>query len=472
MEIKSKIRMDEIEKIRIQQAIDFLIALNQPTRHDHKTALLSLESSSNDPNFAITLLHLFKGSTSSEFTLTIELRLLSAMIIKNYICKRLITYPLEAQSSINQGILLTLNDYDTNIQNTAATLVGSLVKYLPIELWIDILPYLFNNIQYNATNANTANNHIILGSLKAIKILCEDSTDIICTVNNGEIFKTLVTLFLSLLSHNSTDISIKLNTLHSINFILAILPTIDNTDLTHLNPSSHLSIPETSHNTTDDMINISILFYTLLTQYLQIISHLATDTNIDIKCAVCKSVLLLTTTYGETETYTTLFPSICIFMLYSVNDNNEYVAMEACEFWSMCIEEERFQTVIIEYILQLIPILIIRLRLSEAQLLQERRDADAEATGEKRLQFKPIHHRTGGHNSDPNDDSGGGHNYDQEIELSSQWTIRKECALLLDCISINYKPNIILSVALPVIESQLKCSEDVWAREAAMLALG
>ena len=469
--------MDEIEKIRLQQAIDFLIALNQPTRHDHKTALLSLESSSNDPNFAITLLHLFKGSTSSEFTLTIELRLLSAMIIKNYICKRLITYPIEAQSLIKQGILLTLNDYDTNIQNTAATLVGSLVKYLPIELWIDILPCLFNNIQYNTTNANTTtttSNHVILGSLKAIKILCEDSTDIICTINNGEIFKTLITLLLSLLSHNN-DIyttSIKLNVLYSINFILAILPTIDNTDLTHLNPNSQLSIPESSHNTTDNMINISILFYTLLTQYLQLISHLATDSNIDIRCAVCKSVLLLTTTYGETETYTTLFPSICIFMLHSVNDINEQVAMEACEFWSMCIEEERFQAVIIEYILQLIPILIIRLRLSEVQLLQERADAEAEATGEKRLQFKPIHHRTGGHNSDQNDDNGGGHNYDQEIELSSPWTIRKECALLLDCISINYKPNIILSVALPVIESQLKCSEDVWAREAAMLALG
>ena len=470
--------MDEIEKIRLQQAIDFLIALNQPTRHDHKTALLSLESSSNDPNFAITLLHLFKGSTTSEFTLTIELRLLSAMIIKNYICKRLIKYPIEAQSLIKQGILLTLNDYDTNIQNTAATLVGSLVKYLPIELWIDILPYLFNNMQYDTTNANTTttSNHIILGSLKAIKILCEDSTDIICTINNGEIFKTLITLLLSLLSHNNTHISIKLNTLYSINFILAILPTIDNTDLTNLNLNSQLSIPETSHYTTDNMINISILFYTLLAQYLQLISHLATDTNIDIRCAVCKSVLLLTTTYGETDTYTTLFPSICIFMLHSVNDNNENVAMEACEFWSMCIEEERFQTVIIEYILQLIPILIIRLRLSEAQLLQERADAEAEATGEKRLQFKPIHHRTsssnGGHNSDQNDDNGGGHNYDQELELSSQWTIRKECALLLDCISINYKPNIILSVALPVIESQLKCSDDVWAREAAMLALG
>ena len=75
--------------------------------------------------------------------------------------------------------------------------------------------------------------------------------------------------------------------------------------------------------------------------------------------------------------------------------------------------------------------------------MQERADEDAEASGAKALNLKPIHRKVAGEASDENDD---GH--------YSQWTLRKDAALLLDNLSTVFDPALLVPCCLPEIQSR------------------
>ena len=67
--------------------------------------------------------------------------------------------------------------------------------------------------------------------------------------------------------------------------------------------------------------------------------------------------------------------------------------MEACEFWSALSDDNDAHVVLQSHLGTLIPSLISRLQLKEEQILQERIEEEAHASGEKEINFKPIHRR-------------------------------------------------------------------------------
>lgn len=67
--------------------------------------------------------------------------------------------------------------------------------------------------------------------------------------------------------------------------------------------------------------------------------------------------------------------------------------MEACEFWSALSDDNDAHIVLQSHLATLIPSLISRLQLKEEQILQERIEEEAHASGEKEINFKPIHRR-------------------------------------------------------------------------------
>ena len=204
--------------------------------------------------------------------------------------------------------------------------------------------------------------------------------------------------------------------------------------------------------------------------YTQGLSTLATDSSPLIRSGVCRSILLLTPTYCDTASYMQLFPSLCLFMLSAVLDPDESVAIVACEFWGNLIEDDQHRLLVTsdQHLSVLIPHLIARLTYSEEQLLRERYNAEAENRGEKKLLFKPVHTRSEG-GADGSDSAA--ERRDEEA-LENQWTLRMQAASVLDNIGLFYNQHDVLSVALPCIEMRLKDSQNVWQREAGMLALG
>jgi hypothetical protein len=119
--------------------------------------------------------------------------------------------------------------------------------------------------------------------------------------------------------------------------------------------------------------------------------------------------------------------------------------MEACEFWSALSDNNDAHSVLQSHLVTLIPSLVSRLQLKEEQILQERIEEDEHASGEKEINFKPIHRRR----KDAQDD-------DDEVEPSAKWTLRKQAALVLDNLAVTFSAAIVLPFALPAIQQKLQ----------------
>ena len=231
--------------------------------------------------------------------------------------------------------------------------------------------------------------------------------------------------------------------------------------------------------------NYTILYYILTTLYytvhnasqplihhmnafITILATLSTDSNTTIRSAVCQSITIISTTH--VAVLAPYFTNICIFMLQSLLDNEESVAIESCEFWVVMLETSDTKKAILPYLPVLIQHVISRLLLSTEQMEQERQDEEEENTGEKTLNLRPMHHR----NSTAHGSSGSSSNDDdvkEGAELSSKWTLRKQAALLLDTIAVSFAPTDVLNAALPKMQECFQHSE-VLVRECGMLALG
>lgn len=219
----------------------------------------------------------------------------------------------------------------------------------------------------------------------------------------------------------------------------------------------------TVHNASQPLIHHMNAFITIL-------ATLSTDTNTAIRSAVCQSITIISTTH--VAVLAPYFTNICVFMLQSLLDSEESVAIESCEFWVVMLETSDTKKAILPYLPILIQHVISRLLLSTEQMEQERQEEEEENTGEKTLNLRPMYHR----NSTAHGSSGSSSNeHDDDVkegaELSSKWTLRKQAALLLDTIAVSFAPTDVLNAALPKIQECFQHSE-VLVRECGMLALG
>lgn len=176
-----------------------------------------------------------------------------------------------------------------------------------------------------------------------------------------------------------------------------------------------------------------------------------------IRKCVCEAITTLAV--HDLSLLGAFFPSVVEFMLHATADAAEPVALEACEFWSCLIASHEGQDALLPYLSRLAPLLIARMKLTEAQILLDRIEEEEHASGEKSLNIKPLHYR--GKNGDGED----------EEEVASSWTVRRQSAAVLDSIAGVYESSAVLPHALACISALLQ-SDDVWNHECAMLALG
>lgn len=196
------------------------------------------------------------------------------------------------------------------------------------------------------------------------------------------------------------------------------------------------------------------------------LAALSADPHSAVRTAVCQAITTISCSHvAVLEPY---FADICRFMLAALQDTEECVAIESCEFWAVMIESEDTKGAIAPYLHTLVEHLISRLHLTAEQMEQERIDEEEENSGEKELNLRPMHHRpSSGH-------GGSGSSADDErdtAEVSSRWTLRKQAALLLDTVAQACPPSVVLSAALPRIQA---CFQDpsLLVRERGVLALG
>lgn len=422
---------------------------------EYQVVFKSLDEYIQDGSFVLNLLYIFVHGhqvAGEANNISVENRQLAGLIIKNYVCPRIHTYSEFIQGVLKTEILSCLSDPINSVQNIAAIVYNYMLNQVPVENWELFISPLVHMLVVDA--GQTIH---VQGSLKAIKIICEDASNQLCSIKfrDDSVLHVLVPRLIQLLSDNSADV--KLDALMCLNSLIMEMPAIGN-------DTSYIEQQSASRSDLAHMYRSSAILLHYVPALLQSLSSLANDSNSLVRGGVCRSILLLTPTYCDNDNYKQLFPSLCVFMLNTVLDPVEAVAIVACEFWGNLVDDNEQRHIIVQHLGSLIPSLVARLTYSEEQLLRERYHAEAENSGEKKLLFKPVHSRGGG--------EGGSAERRDEEELENQWTLRMQAALVLDSIGMNYEPRMVLSVALPCIETRLKDSDSVWVREAGMLALG
>lgn len=455
----------------VNQSILMLQALRDPTRNDHIMAVKSLEENVRNSSFVLNMLNVFtNGLQYQELGLTSDLRQLAGLTIKNYVFPFLIILPINVQLVLKKQVIFALNDQIPDIRKIAAILVGKISESFPITTWFDIIPPILENLDIS----NYHTNHTSLdGALQAIQKLCEDSSWKLSTDEVNRPLESLIPKLLGLLQ--CPDDNIRLKSLESYNSLLFLLNP----------PSTHSSSSRPSRNTSFDDLgaggtglgsppggsgrkgkppsgNPGHPLVVHMNGFIQILAFLSNDSNSFVRKGVCQAITILASIHiAVLDQY---FPDICQFMLQALLDSVEGVAVEACEFWLVLLENGETKRVLMGYLKPLVENLISRLILTQEQMEQERIDEEEESSGEKDLNIKPLHHRSNNEPSDPDE-------FQQNNDLSSKWTLRKQAALTLDNIAVSIPSNEVLSFALPKIQECFQ-SENVLIKESGMLALG
>ncbi|KAG9028013.1 hypothetical protein FS837_004015 [Tulasnella sp. UAMH 9824] len=221
--------------------------------------------------------------------------------------------------------------------------------------------------------------------------------------------------------------------------------------------------------------------------YMACLFRRAADDSADVRRGVCSSLVLLLV--ARPDRLIPDMPSVAQFMLYTTQDKDENVALEACEFWLTFAEEPDLTPHLAPLVPELAPVLLKCMVYSEddlAWLVGPEEDADV---ADKESDIKPRHYGGGkGHAmensaSEPQggqkpkvsnalDDEDEFDDFDEEFDDdgSTEWNLRKCAAAALDILAVRFGDDL-LKILLPHLNERLH-SQDWLQKESAILALG
>ncbi|MBW0480886.1 hypothetical protein O181_020601 [Austropuccinia psidii MF-1] len=229
-----------------------------------------------------------------------------------------------------------------------------------------------------------------------------------------------------------------------------------------------------------------------LQSYVEALFLSANDRSPDVRKNVCSALVSLLSSNPDI-----LIPNLSQtvdFMLYSTQESDESVALEACEFWLAFGEDIRLKNYLANYLEKIVPVLLKGMIYSQEDLAILDNDDDNEAVPDRDQDIKPRFYGSKDHrsldespsqasSSNPlqEDDNGdvNENNENQELgsegdsdedDLYAEWNLRKCSAAALDVIAVNFE-NSLLDFLLPLLKEYL--FQPKWEhKEAAILALG
>lgn len=217
----------------------------------------------------------------------------------------------------------------------------------------------------------------------------------------------------------------------------------------------------------------------------------ASDEDPSVRRHVCQALVLLLAARPDR-----LMPelnNVAEYMLYSMKDQNELVALEACEFWLTFAEDADLSTYLHPLLGRVAPVLLDCMVYGEDDLLWLEGDLEDAAVPDKEQDIKPRHYTSKSHGleRDGEDGEGGASKgrvgmYGEETidsddeedygddefadEMSTEWNLRKCAAAAIDVLAVRFGADL-LNVLLGPLKEKLWSSE--WLnRESGILALG
>lgn len=475
----------------LQQAVLLLQALRDPRRPDHSAALGSLEtltspSSSSSPSstaFILHILHVF--AYGMHYHILVDLRQLSGLILKNSVLPHLSALAEEVQRRIKEVLVVVLADDSDDLRKTAAILIGKLTECSAAgQDWAALIVYIISLLDLSLLSTQPK---LLDGALLAMQRVCEDSSLKMAAEDSLRPLESLVPKLIALLG--APVPSIRLHALECYNCLLYLLEGPNSLPINGLR-SRNSSFDSASFaagagagsvSLHSPQANVSHPLVIHMQHFIQAIASLGQDQNASIRKQVCQSLTVITCLHiALLEPY---MSSIVDYMLNMLMDReDEAVAMEACEFFMALLVETQTRKILVPVLTRLVHHIITRLYLTPEQMEAERIEEEEESTGAKQVTLQPIHHRSSSASSSDNDND-----YNDQDDASQKWTLRKQAALLLDNLAQAYDRQLVLSIALPIIQDYFSAAEgyqhpvaamyngpyrDILIKESGMLALG
>uniref|UniRef100_A0A8D0DJ18 Transportin 1 n=1 Tax=Salvator merianae TaxID=96440 RepID=A0A8D0DJ18_SALMN len=199
---------------------------------------------------------------------------------------------------------------------------------------------------------------------------------------------------------------------------------------------------------------------------------LAGDEEPEVRKNVCRALVMLLEVRMDR-----LLPhmiSIVEYMLQRTQDQDENVALEACEFWLTLAEQPICKDVLCRHLTKLIPVLVNGMKYSEIDIILLKGDVEEdEAIPDSEQDIRPRFHRSRTV-AQQHEEDGIEEDEDDEDELDddtiSDWNLRKCSAAALDVLANVFRDELLPHI-LPLLKELLFHPEWV-VKESGILVLG
>ncbi|CBY08006.1 unnamed protein product [Oikopleura dioica] len=408
----------------LRAILDLLHNSQSSDNEVHRQVQQRLQELNNYPDFHNYLAIILSSSLDTLRSESETTRSLAGLILKNNI--RQYFLPMNPQVMmqrlhfIKAEVIKAVSDPSQLIRATGSIVVTTLASKVGLQYWPELFPCLHQML-------DTGRDECIDGAFSTFVKLCEDCQDQLDTEEMEGVLNNLIETFLRYCGFQNAKI--RSQSVNCINHFIHSRSGI---------VSKHI----------DD--------------FLRALFKLAEDDSPDVRRYVCRGLVMIQEFHFEK-----LQPSmndLVRYMLKQTQDEDEKVALEACEFWMALAEQQECVQVLGPFLNHLIPVLINGMRYSETDVLALRGDEDDENVPDSDQDIRPRHHRARMHGA------GDGESDDEDEDPMADWNIRKCSAAALDQLSNVFKDDILPHV-LPKLEEVLYQNDWVY-RESGILVLG
>lgn len=215
--------------------------------------------------------------------------------------------------------------------------------------------------------------------------------------------------------------------------------------------------------------------------FVEGLGQLSGDNNPDVRKHVCQAMVMLLE--ARPDKLIPQINNVVEYMLYSTKDDDETVALEACEFWLAFAEQDALQEHLRPHLNRVIPVLLAGMVYSDLDIISLDIDDEDNSVPDRLEDMKPRFHHAKTHTTenaatteaapevdDDSDEDDEDEDDEDDDDIYMEWNLRKCSASALDVLSAVYG-NSMLDVLLPLLQTELFHAE--WKhRECGILALG
>ncbi|KAI9283119.1 armadillo-type protein [Sporodiniella umbellata] len=367
------------------------------------------------------------------------IRSVAGLTLKNNIRSYYPTIPPQVMEHVKESCLQHIGDQE--VGKAVSLVIAAIVQRGQIQNWPQAIQVLLEKL-------DDPNLVVVQNAFSTFQKICEDAARDLDTVIGGvQPLEFMIPKFIAFFDH--PDHKIRLSAISSTSQFITLR---------------------------------SVPLMKRVNEYLVALFKRATDDNVDVRKAVCQSLVGLLEMCPEV--LLPHMPDLVNYMLFCTQSDDSDLALEACEFWLVFAEQDELREQLHPYLQQVVPVLLKGMVYSDMDLLTLGGDEDDAHIADNAQDIKPRFHKANvvEHNDEELKKSEGAADEDEEDEeddefdefeddeFYGEWNLRKCSAATLDVLCTSFKAEVV-HILIPLLKIELE-SADWLHRECGILALG